>query len=100
MSSILIIDDEDKYLDLCRRFMPEHTYLPPARNFREAEQVLRKHHRQLDLVLLDVHFDIPDDDLLPYDKSALLAKGDPGRVMERLRRANEETKVHVRMSDR
>ena len=87
MSSILIIDDEDKYLDLCQRFMPEHTYLPPARNFREAAQTLRTHYRELDLVLLDVHFDIPDEDLLPYDKSALLAKGDANRVMERLRRA-------------
>jgi DNA-binding NtrC family response regulator len=87
VATILIIDDEEKYLDLCQRFMPEHTYLSPARNYREAAQVLGSHHRDLDLVLLDVHFDIPDEELLPHDKTALLAKGDAARVMERLRRA-------------
>ena len=34
MSSILIIDDTDKYWELCTRFMPEHEFLPPARNDR------------------------------------------------------------------
>ena len=76
MSSILIIDDEDKYFELCVRFMPEHVFLPPARTYREAREALRQHGRTIDLVLLDVHFDIPDDDLLPYDKEELFAKGD------------------------
>jgi two-component system nitrogen regulation response regulator GlnG len=87
VSSILIIDDEDKYLDLCRRFMPEHEFIGPARNHREAMQILARTRRSIDLVLLDVHFDIPDGDLLPEDKSALLAKADERRVMERLRRS-------------
>ena len=88
MSSILIIDDEDKYLELCRRFMPEHEFHGPARNHREAAQILARSRRSIDLVLLDVHFDIPPDDLLPEDKSALLSKGgDPERVYERLRRS-------------
>jgi DNA-binding NtrC family response regulator len=86
VSSILIIDDEDKYLELCRRFMPEHEFLGPARNHREAAQLLARARRSIDLVLLDVHFDIPDEDLLPEDKSALL-KGDPQRAIERLRRS-------------
>ncbi len=34
-----------------------------------------------------MHFDIPEEDLLPYDKSALTAKGDGKRAVERLRRA-------------
>ncbi len=85
MSSILIVDDEDKYLELCKRFMPEHVFLPPARNYREAAGLLGRHGDGVDLVLLDVHFDIPTDDLLPYDKEALLAK-DPKRGLERLRR--------------
>jgi DNA-binding NtrC family response regulator len=38
-------------------------------------------------VLLDVHFDIPEDDLLPHDKTALYATGDKNRVLERLRRS-------------
>jgi DNA-binding NtrC family response regulator len=86
MSSILIVDDEDKYLELCKRFMPEHVFLPPARNYREAAQLLGRHGDGVDLVLLDVHFEIPEADLLPHDKTALLAKGDPARVLERLRR--------------
>ena len=85
MSSILIVDDEDKYLELCKRFMPEHVFLPPARNYREAASRLGRHGDGVDLVLLDVHFDIPADDLLPYDKEAVLAR-DPKRGLERLRR--------------
>jgi DNA-binding NtrC family response regulator len=87
LASILIIDDEDKYLELCRRHMPEHSFLEPARNHREAEVVLSRAAHKIDLILLDVHFDIPDEDLLPEDKAALLAKGKPARVMERLRRS-------------
>ncbi len=87
MSSILIIDDEDKYLELCRRFMPEHEFVGPARNYREAAQILARTRRSIDLVLLDVHFDIPVDDLLPEDKSALLGKHDSERALERLRRS-------------
>ncbi len=86
MSSILIVDDEDKYLELCKRFMSEHVFLPPARNYREAAQRLGRHGDGVDLVMLDVHFDIPTEELLPHDKQALLAKGDPKRTLERLRR--------------
>ncbi|MCA9708806.1 MAG: sigma-54-dependent Fis family transcriptional regulator [Myxococcales bacterium] len=86
MSSILIVDDEDKYLELCKRFMPEHVFLPPARNYREAAALLGRHGDGVDLVLLDVHFDIPEQDLLPRDKEALLAKGDRAQALERLRR--------------
>ena len=87
MSRILIIDDEDKYFDLCQRFIAEHEFLPPARNYREAEAVLQAERGGIDLVLLDVHFDIPDDELLPYDKDDLLVGKDPKRGIERLRRA-------------
>jgi two-component system nitrogen regulation response regulator GlnG len=86
VSSILIIDDTDKYWELCTRFMPEHEFLPPARNYREAAETLGR-TRAVDLVLLDVHFDIPEQELLPYDKDALLATGDRERALERLRRA-------------
>jgi len=74
VSAILIIDDEDKYLELCRRFMPEHEFIGPARNYAHAAQLLARARRPIDLVLLDVHFEIPDEDLLPEDKSDLLAK--------------------------
>ena len=88
MSSILIIDDEDKYFELCQRFMPEHRFLPPARNYREASARLQRDASDIDLVLLDVHFDIPEDELLPYDKSELVGNsGDNGRTLEKLRRS-------------
>ena len=87
MSSILIIDDEDSYLELCRRYMPEYNFFPPARNYHEAADALRRHGDKVDLVLLDVHFDIPEADLLPQDKAALLAKGDANKAIERLRRS-------------
>jgi CheY-like chemotaxis protein len=87
MSSILIIDDEDSYLELCKRYMPEHTFVAPARNYREAADILRRQGDRIDLVLLDVHFDIPETELLPFDKAALLAKGDASKAIERLRRS-------------
>jgi two-component system nitrogen regulation response regulator GlnG len=85
VSSILVIDDTDKYWELCARFMPEHRFLPPARNYKQAAEALGK-NRDVELVLLDVHFDIAEEDLLPEDKRDLLAKGEPGRVIEKLRR--------------
>ncbi len=85
MSSILVIDDTDKYWELCARFMPEHRFLPPARNYKQAAESLGK-NRDVELVLLDVHFDIDEEDLLPEDKRELLAKGERGRVLEKLRR--------------
>jgi len=87
MPSILIIDDEDSYLELCKRYMPEHTFVAPARNYREAADILRRQGDHIDLVLLDVHFDIPEVELLPFDKAALLAKGDANKAIERLRRS-------------
>ena len=88
MPSILIIDDEDNYLELCRRYMPEHAFLPPARNYREAAAALRRHGSQIDLVLLDVHFNIPEQELLPHDRQGMLAKtGDESKLIERLRRS-------------
>ncbi|EDM76815.1 two component, sigma54 specific, transcriptional regulator, Fis family protein [Plesiocystis pacifica SIR-1] len=87
MPSILIIDDEDKYLELCKRFMPEHDFVGPARSYADAAKILARSRRSIELVLLDVHFDIPTEALLPEDKGALLAKGNPERTLERLRRS-------------
>lgn len=88
MSSILIIDDEDKYFELCQRFMPEHTFVPPARNFREADAFLQSKRATIDLVLLDVHFAIPEEELLPYDKPELPSKDSKewARTLDRLQR--------------
>ncbi len=80
MANILVIDDLDRTVELCRRALPEHLYLGPARSMAQARQVLAARRPRVDLVLLDVHFDIPAEDLvgLPEDADA--------RALERARR--------------
>ena len=69
MSNILVIDDRDRTIELCRRVMPEFTWNGPARSWEEAQQYLRRRRNQSELVLLDMHFDIPDG-LFSYELSA------------------------------
>lgn len=64
MSTLLVIDDQDRHIELCRRAIPEHTFLGPARCWREAVEILKAERRQIEVVLLDVNFDIPADQLL------------------------------------
>jgi DNA-binding NtrC family response regulator len=63
MADILVIDDQDRYYELCRRAMPRHRFRGPARTWGEVDADL-KSGIQTDLVLLDVHFDIPESELL------------------------------------
>jgi len=64
MADILVIDDQDRTLELCRRAMPDHTWHGPARCWRQAAETLKQERGGIDLVLLDIHFDIPAEDLL------------------------------------
>ena len=64
MADILVIDDQDRYIELCRRAIPEHRYRGPARSWRQASEMLARARDRVELVLLDVHFDIPREDLL------------------------------------
>ena len=64
MAEILIVDDQDHYLDLCRRAISEHRYRGPARSWREAAEALGRARGAVDLVLLDVHFAIPAEELV------------------------------------
>ena len=64
MANILVIDDQDRTIELCRRVMPEHEWVGPARSWEEAKSQVRSMGKQLGLVLLDIHFDIPANDLL------------------------------------
>jgi len=66
MADILVVDDQDRYYELCRRAMPEHRYRGPARSWREASALLDEVGERVDLVLLDVHFDIPPPELLGW----------------------------------
>lgn len=70
MATILVVDDQDRTLDLCRRAMPEHDWQGPARSWAEASAALRGLRRRVDLVLLDIHFDIPVDQLLGLPEEA------------------------------
>lgn len=87
MARILIVDDEDKYLELCRRFMAEHEYLGPARCYADVEKLLTRHVGDVDLVLLDVNFDIPEAQLLPKDKRAIYAEHGDDAGLRRLQRS-------------
>ncbi len=81
MANILVIDDQDRYVELCRRAIPEHSYLGPARSWTEAATMLRGRGQRLpDLVLLDVFFDIPAEQLLG------LPPGADERTLNRVRR--------------
>ncbi|MBW2255996.1 MAG: sigma-54-dependent Fis family transcriptional regulator [Deltaproteobacteria bacterium] len=79
MADILIVDDQDRYTELCKQAIPEHRYRGPARSWREAAEILARSRGRVDLVLLDVHFDIPPENLVGYEA------GMPAREVERLR---------------
>lgn len=66
MADVLIVDDQDRYAELCRRTMPEHRYRGPARGWAEAEGELQAAQGRVDVVLLDVHFEIPPEQLVGW----------------------------------
>lgn len=80
MADILLIDDQDRTLDLCRRAIPEHHYRGPARSWRDAAEALGRARGRIDLVLLDVHFDRPNEELLGFEAGLSAA------AIERLKR--------------
>ncbi len=91
MADILVIDDQDRTIDLCRRVMPEHEWHGPARGWDEASSQLRELGTDLGMVLLDVHFDLPASVLLGVtedasDKDIRRAQRSQGfRILEALR---------------
>ena len=70
MADILVIDDQDRYIDLCRRAIPGHRYRGPARCWRQAAEALGRARGRVDLVLLDVNFDIPAEQLVGWSEGA------------------------------
>lgn len=99
MADILVIDDQDRTIELCRRVMPEHEWHGPARCWREAWQQLRALRRKVDVVLLDVHFDIDAADLLglpeaPGPADVARAKRQQGfEILKALRRGAPDLPV-------
>lgn len=93
---ILVIDDQSRAADVLARLAPDLAFLETpdaaaggarryARSFREAEPLLANPRRPPDLVVLDVRFDLPDEDLLPD----LRPLGD-GAAARRLRRERRD----------
>lgn len=80
MATILVIDDQDRYVELCRRAIPEHSYIGPARSWADAVALLKEHRRSVELVLLDVHFDIAREKLVGLPRDA------DDRTLQRVRR--------------
>ncbi|MEC7947925.1 MAG: hypothetical protein VX265_10180, partial [Myxococcota bacterium] len=70
MADILVIDDQPRTIELCRRAMPAHRWHGPARDWSEAQTLLRRHKRKVSLVLLDLHFDLPVERLLGVPEDA------------------------------
>lgn len=99
MAEILVIDDQDRTFDLCRRFLPEHRYRGPARSWREASELLGRARGRIDLVLLDVHFDIAEQDLLGFEEGmspsqvARLRDRQGLLILEQLRRRDPELPI-------
>jgi DNA-binding NtrC family response regulator len=99
VADILLIDDQTRTLELCRRVMPEHEWHGPARSWRDTEALLEALKSRLDLVLLDVHFDIPESDLLglpahPQEKDVRRARRRQGiEILQALRKAQPELPV-------
>lgn len=91
MATILIIDDQDRYFALCKKAIPGHDYLGPARSWSAAATMLRARRRDIDLVLLDVHFDIPREQLI-----GLPAKADDKAVTKVQRKQGLEILARLR----
>ena len=95
-SRVLVIDDQPRAADVLARLAPELTFLEVrdgasgrprrhARSFREAEELFSSARRPPDLVVLDLKFDVPDDELLPDLKPL----GD-GPLANRVRRERQD----------
>jgi two-component system nitrogen regulation response regulator GlnG len=108
---LLVIDDRDQTIEMCHRHLPQFDYvtrcgrahpcqvceerdkgcpLKCAHDYLEADDALKRAESLPDLVVLDLHFALPAERLLPEDKSAVKlehARRKQGLyIMERLRR--------------
>ena len=111
MPRLLVIDDRDQTIELCHRHLPQFDYLTRcgrahpcqvceerdqgcplkcAHDYFEASEALSRAGALPDLVVLDLHFALPADRLLPEEKGD--QKLEPLRrkqgllILERLRR--------------
>ena len=108
MPRLLVIDDRDQTVEMVQRQLPQFDTitrcdrripclvceerdracpLKCAHDWQEASEALARLPALPDLVVLDLHFALPEERLLPEDKSALPAEGKARRAaLEGLRR--------------
>ena len=108
MPRILVVDDRDETVAMCHRQLPQFDYLTRcdrpipcqvceerdrgctlkcAHDYGEAAEVLGKATTLPELVILDLHFAVPENRLLPEDKSHLPVEPKARRqAVETLRR--------------
>ena len=90
MARLLVIDDRDQTVEMVHRYLPRFETvtrcgrsipcqvceerdrgctLKCAHDYREAAEALSRQEQLPDLVVLDLHFALPEERLLPEDKS-------------------------------
>ncbi|MEM9070472.1 MAG: sigma 54-interacting transcriptional regulator [Myxococcota bacterium] len=103
---VLVVDDGDRYVELFHALLRDYDYatrcelagpcwecpqregctLTHAHDWSETEQALAR-HRDVDVVLLDVFFDLPAPRLLPRGEDLATRRREQGlAILERLRR--------------
>jgi len=111
MPRLLVIDDRDQTIEMCHRHLPQFDYvtrcgrphpcqvceerdkgcpLKCAHDYFEAAEALNREGALPDLVVLDLHFAVPAERLLPEDKRDLKLEQVRRKqglfILERLRR--------------
>ena len=111
MPRLLVIDDRDQTIEMCHRHLPQFDYVTRcdrahpcqvceerdkgcpmkcAHDYFEAAQALSREGALPDLVVLDLHFALPPERLLPEDKADLKVEQVRRKqglyILERLRR--------------
>ena len=103
MPKLFVIDDRDQTVEMVHRHLPQFETvtrcdrnipcqvceerdrgcpLKCAHDYREAAEALSRQKQLPDLVVLDLHFALPEERLLPEDKSGVEGK----RGLEEIRR--------------
>jgi DNA-binding NtrC family response regulator len=110
---LLVVDDQDRYIELAHALLRDYDYatrcdlpgpcwtcsqrpgctLTHAHDAAEADEALSR-HGDVDVVLLDVAFDVPEERLLPARPS----KGGPPSLAARQRHQGIEILAHLRRS--
>jgi DNA-binding NtrC family response regulator len=111
MPRLLVIDDRDQTIEMCHRHLPQFDYVTRcgrkhpcqvceerdkgcpykcAHDAEEAAQALRQEEALPDLVVLDLHFALPEAQLLPKEKDGLdleqLRRNQGLYILEQLRK--------------